>query len=64
MTVADLIKKLADLPQDAPVRVEAYYPDTPDEPGAGAVFEPSHVEALSNDDLGVFAVIWASGVTE
>lgn len=64
MTVAELISELSKLPQDVPVRVEGYFPDTPNQEGASASFNPNHVEALKNEETGVLAIIWAQAVTE
>lgn len=64
MTVAELIAELSKQPQDVPVKIEGYYPDTPDGPGAGAAFTPNHIQSLRNEDTGVYAVIWAIGDTE
>ena len=64
MTVAELIAELSKLPQDVPVRVEAYFKDTAEVVGAGAAFIPNSVEAFKNEITGVCAVIWAHGATE
>jgi len=64
MTVAEMIAALQKLPQDAPVKVEGYAPDTADSVGSGAAFEPNHIEAVTNEIVGVTAVIWAAIVTD
>lgn len=59
MTVGEMIAELQKLPPELPVKVEGYAPDTADSIGAGAVFVPNTIEALTNEITGPFAVIWA-----
>lgn len=60
MTVGELIAQLEKLPRDIPVKIEGYVADGPDCEASGAVFTPNAVEALHNDVIGNFAVVWAS----
>lgn len=59
MTVAELIAELQKLSGEMPVKVEAYRPDGPHGPGAGAACTPNFVEGLHNEAVGDYAVIWA-----
>lgn len=64
MTVAEMITELQKLPQDAPVRVEAYYPDAPDDENSGESFVPCHIEAVRNEERGVSVILWAYDAPE
>lgn len=64
MKVSEMVAALLKMPQDVEVRIEGYFPDTPDGAGASAAFVPNHIEALQNEITGVHVVLWAIGATE